>query len=89
MVTIYYTAALVLSVIFFMILWSMGHNQNIPSLLMAFTCVIINNGACLALSLAKNVDEALLANRFVYLAGVFLPLFFADDHMSAPQGAAQ
>ncbi len=75
MVTIYYTAALALSVIFFMILWSMGHNQNIPSLLMAFTCVIINNGACLALSAAKNVDEALLANRFVYLAGVFLPLF--------------
>lgn len=75
MVTIYYSAALVLSVVFFMILWSIGHNQNISSLLMSFTCVIIHNGACLALSVSQNVEEALLANRFIYLASVFLPFF--------------
>ncbi|MGN1101113.1 MAG: histidine kinase N-terminal 7TM domain-containing protein, partial [Huintestinicola sp.] len=75
MVTIYYSAALALSVIFFMILWSMGHNQNISSMLMSFTCVILHNGGCLALSFAQNVEEALLANRVIYTASVFLPFF--------------
>ena len=75
MVTIFYSAALALSVLFFMILWSIGHNQNISSLLMSFTCVILHNGACLALSVSQNVEEALLANRFIYLAAVFLPFF--------------
>lgn len=75
MVTIFYSAALALSVVFFMILWYIGHNQNISSLLMSFTCVILHNGACLALSVSQNVEEALLANRFIYLAAVFLPFF--------------
>lgn len=75
MVTIYYSAALALSVLFFMILWSIGHNQNISSMLMSFICVILHNGACLAMSVSQNVEEALLANRVIYLAAVFLPFF--------------
>lgn len=75
MVTIFYSAALALSVVFFMILWSIGHNQNISSLLMSFTCVILHNGACLALSVSQNVEEAMLANRVIYLAATFLPFF--------------
>ncbi|MGN1106015.1 MAG: HD domain-containing phosphohydrolase [Huintestinicola sp.] len=75
MVTIFYSVALALSLIFFMTLWYIGHNQNISSLLMSFTCVILHNGACLALSVSQNVEEALLANRFIYLAAVFLPFF--------------
>lgn len=75
MVTIYYSAALALSVIFFMILWSIGHNQNISSLLMSFVCVILHNGGCLALSFSQNVEETMLANRIIYLAATFLPFF--------------
>ncbi|MCI7767577.1 MAG: HD domain-containing protein [Oscillospiraceae bacterium] len=75
MVIAYYTGALALSFICFMILWTIGHKQSISSILMAFTCVIINNAAYLALAMAKNTEEALLANRFIYLASVFLPLF--------------
>lgn len=75
MVTIFYSTAFALSVIFFMILWSIGHNQNVSSLLMSFICVILHNGACLAMSVSQNVEEALLANRVIYLAAVFLPFF--------------
>ncbi|MBQ5332440.1 MAG: hypothetical protein J6K92_04180, partial [Oscillospiraceae bacterium] len=75
MVIVYYSCALALSFLFFMILWAIGHHQSISTLLMSFTCVIINNAACLALAVSQNVEEALLANRFIYFASVFLPFF--------------
>ena len=65
MVIVYYSCALALSFLFFMILWAIGHHQSISTLLMSFTCVIINNAACLALAVSQNVEEALLANRFI------------------------
>ena len=75
MITAYYLTAFALSFVFLMILWHIGQKQIFPSLLMAFVCVLLNNGGHLAMSVSQNVEEALLANRLVYVSGSFLPFF--------------
>ena len=44
-------------------------------LVLLYFAVFIVNGGYLCLSISKNLEEALLANRIAYLGCVFLPLF--------------
>lgn len=43
-------------------------------MLLLFSSILITNLGYLSLSLSKNTEEALLANRIAYLGSVFLPL---------------
>lgn len=43
-------------------------------ILLLFACVLVVNIGYFALSVSKNLSEALLANRIAYLGSVFLPL---------------
>lgn len=71
----YYIICFLLSFLMFSVLWRMGRNQDIPSVLMMFSCIIVYNGGVLALSVSERTQEALLAQKMIYLASLFLPLF--------------
>ena len=43
-------------------------------ILLLFACVLVVNIGYFALSVSKNLSEALLANRIAYLGSVFLPM---------------
>ncbi|MCM1283349.1 MAG: HD domain-containing protein [Roseburia sp.] len=70
----YYTGMLLISLLFlFSFIW-LGIKFNICYILTYVTIVITNFGY-LSLALSTSTEEALLANRVVYLGGVFLPFF--------------
>ncbi len=56
-----------------------------PWFFVLFSCVLIVNVGYLSLSISKNLDEALLANRISYLGSVFLPLSMLMIIMSVAQ----
>jgi len=72
-VSIIYGACALLSLILLVIYCYIIHQKEIWFLLL-FGAIFVANIGYLSLSVAKNLEEALLANRIVYLGTVFLPM---------------
>lgn len=62
---------------FLCLLWgAVSKSKRSQTQLLSIAIVIITNGGYLALATAKNLEEALLANKLAYIGGCFLPLVF-------------
>lgn len=72
-ISIIYGACAVLSLIVLLIYCYVIHQKEVWFLLL-FSAILVANIGYLSLSVAQNLEEALLANRIVYLGSVFLPL---------------
>jgi len=57
-----------------LVLYCYAISQKETWFLLLFCAVFVANIGYLSLSVAKNLEEALLANRIVYLGSVFLPM---------------
>ncbi len=70
-----YITSLALSIILYFILFVIDVKDNLFQHLMMIIIIFTNIGALLAY-LSTNYREALLANKLVYLSGIFLPMLF-------------
>lgn len=71
----YYAGAALLSMVLLFIFIHMGLKLNICYIL-TYVGILIANFGYLSIALSHTVEEALMANRIVYIASVFIPLFF-------------
>ncbi len=69
-----YIAAFVISVLETIILVYMMRKSRSIYFLIMFVAVMISNAGYLAISVAVTVEEAILATKFTYVLGCFLPL---------------
>ena len=75
MAFIYYGLCLFISFIMLLLVIASGSEHSIHQSLLI--CVMtIANGGYLALSLSKNIGEAILANKVIYVGGAFMPMLF-------------
>lgn len=72
-VTIIYGVCTVLSLIL-LVCYSYAVRQKDTWFLLLFSAILLANIGYLSLSVSKNLEEALLANRIVYFGSVFLPM---------------
>lgn len=72
-VSIIYGVCTVLSLIL-LVIYCYAIRQKETWFLLLFCAIFVANIGYLSLSVAKNLEEALLANRIVYLGSVFLPM---------------
>lgn len=72
-ITIIYSICTVLSLILLVCYCYAVRKKDVWFLLL-FSAILIANIGYLSLSISKNLEEALLANRIVYLGSVFLPM---------------
>ena len=68
-----YIACIFITVLL-LIFFCCSAERHMPSIYLMMVVCIISNCGYLAISLADNVETALLANRFCYVIGVFLPM---------------
>ncbi|MCR5734789.1 MAG: response regulator [Lachnospiraceae bacterium] len=69
----FYAVLLLISVIEFLVFSSISIRTTSRYMYLLFGLVIICNLGYLSIGLSSNVEEVILANRFTYLGGVFLP----------------
>ena len=72
-VSIIYGTCAVLSLVL-LVIYCYAIRQKETWFLLLFCAIFVANIGYLSLSIAKNLEEALLANRIVYLGSVFLPM---------------
>ena len=72
-VSIIYGICAVLSLVL-LVIYCYAIRQKETWFLLLFCAIFVANIGYLSLSIAKNLEEALLANRIVYLGSVFLPM---------------
>ena len=72
-VSIIYGTCAVLSLVL-LVIYCYAIRQKETWFLLLFCAIFVANIGYLSLSVAKNLEEALLANRIVYLGSVFLPM---------------
>lgn len=72
-VSIIYGVCAVLSLVL-LVIYCYAIRQKETWFLLLFCAIFVANIGYLSLSVAKNLEEALLANRIVYLGSVFLPM---------------
>lgn len=72
-VSVIYGACAILSLIL-LVIYCYAIRQKEAWFLLLFCAIFVANIGYLSLSVAQNLEEALLANRIVYLGSVFLPL---------------
>lgn len=70
-----YYAAFAVAIIDLIALFIVTTNRNSAYYIMTFVTIAVSNAGYVALVLAENLREALLANKFVYFGGCFLPIF--------------
>ncbi|MCR5108108.1 MAG: response regulator [Lachnospiraceae bacterium] len=68
-----YSIAIFLSVVTFVIFSNISIKTTSRYMFLLFGLVIVCNIGYLSIALSRNIREALLANRFTYMGGVFLP----------------
>ncbi|MBQ4067863.1 MAG: hypothetical protein IJC76_01295 [Lachnospiraceae bacterium] len=71
--SIIYGIVSIVSLLMLIVYCTIIHNKEVWFLFLFFSVFIVNTGY-FALSISKNLQEALLANRIAYLGSVFLPL---------------
>ena len=74
MISIFYGVAVVLSFVLLFVLYDMQGKKN-AYFELAFLSILVADLGYLSISLSTVVEEAALANRFVYLGSCFLPPF--------------
>ncbi len=72
-VSIIYGVCTVLSLVL-LVIYCYAIHQKETWYLLLFSAIFVVNIGYLSLSVSKNLEEALLANRIVYLGSVFLPM---------------
>lgn len=72
-VSVIYGVCAVLSLVL-LVIYCYAIRQKETWFLLLFCAIFVANIGYLSLSVAKNLEEALLANRIVYLGSVFLPM---------------
>ncbi|MCH5348098.1 MAG: HD domain-containing protein [Oscillospiraceae bacterium] len=77
MVTAYYSAAFVLSVILMLVYVFLYRKHNDIHISLVFVLVPISNLAQLLLSQSESIEAALLANKIIYISGCYLILLIS------------
>ena len=72
-VSIIYGVCAILSLVL-LVIYCYAIRQKETWFLLLFCAILVANIGYLSLSIAQNLEEALLANRIVYLGSVFLPM---------------
>lgn len=72
-VSVIYGVCAVLSLVL-LVIYCYAIHQKDTWFLLLFCAIFVANVGYLSLSIAQNLEEALLANRIVYLGSVFLPM---------------
>lgn len=70
-----YLVAFLVSIVNLVVLFAISSRRNSAYYILTFVTMSISNVGYYALSLAQNVEEAVLANKFIYFGGCFLPLY--------------
>ena len=71
---LYYDFALILSIVFLAIYIFMWHKHFDSHLTLIFVLIPVSNLGNVFLARAQTLEEAILANKLIYLGGSFLPL---------------
>ena len=71
---LYYDFCLILSIVFLAIYIFMWHKHFDSHLTLIFTIIPVSNLGHVFLARSQTLEEALLANKLIYLGGSFLPL---------------
>ena len=79
---VYYAICLILSVIGLLIFkWRWNRDTDI-NITFIFLFIPISEIGYLMLSMSSNLEEAILANKIIYLGGCFLPMFITFGIMN-------
>lgn len=72
---VFYDVCFTISIAIFLAIAKPGNFHSVQQGF-AVIAIVFSNAGYLALSLSKNLREAILANKITYVGGVFLPLLF-------------